>query len=146
MTLSADRAANKFWPKIRRVIQLRSFNPPKIMPSLTELAPFTENVVAMAAFYRQLLGADPVAQSDGMAIFMVGQTKIFIHKTYSPKDDELPPENHWAFSVPDVDLACAELQAKGISIEIEPHDYYWGRSAYLRDPDRHLLELNQTSE
>lgn len=100
----------------------------------------------MAAFYRQLLGADPVAQSDGMAIFMVGQTKIFIHKTYSPKDDELPPENHWAFSVPDVDLACAELQAKGISIEIEPHDYYWGRSAYLRDPDRHLLELNQTSE
>jgi len=113
------------------------------MLQLTDLALFTDNAEGLAIFYRTLLNTEPVAKSDGMAIFMVGQTKIFIHKNYSPSAGEQPPENHWAFTIPDVDAACQELQAKGLTIEIEPRDYYWGRSAYLCDPDGHLIELNQ---
>jgi len=108
---------------------------------LIEIAYFTDNVAGMAAFYQKLLS--PVAQSPDMAILMAGQTKIFIHKTYSPSEGDLPPENHMAFTVEDVDAACLALQQQGLAIEIQPRDFYWGRSAYLRDPDRHLIEVIQ---
>jgi catechol 2,3-dioxygenase-like lactoylglutathione lyase family enzyme len=107
---------------------------------LTELAHFTPRVSEMAAFYERLLGTPPFARSDDMAIFVTGQTKIFIHRAYEPGPDDLPPENHTAFAVPDVDAACASA---GLALEIEPADYYWGRSAYLRDPDGNLIELTQ---
>lgn len=110
---------------------------------LIELAYFTPNVAEMSAFYQALLGKRPVAESSDMAIFMTGHTKIFIHRTYTPGSGDLPPENHIAFEVPDVDAACAALVQQGLSIEVPPKDYYWGRSAYLRDPDGHLLELTQ---
>jgi len=108
---------------------------------LTEIAFFSDDVAGMTAFYRRLLGADPVAQSEGMAIFMLGQTKLFIHRNYTPDEGELPPENHLAFSVGDVDEACETLQGQGLTIEVPPKTYYWGRSAYLRDPDGHMIEL-----
>jgi catechol 2,3-dioxygenase-like lactoylglutathione lyase family enzyme len=108
---------------------------------LIEIAKFTNNVAAISAFYRQLLGTEPVAQSPDMAIFMSGETKIFIHKIYEQGPDDLPPENHIAFAVEDVDAACAQLQTQGLMLEISPRDFYWGRSAYLRDPDGQLIEI-----
>ncbi len=113
------------------------------MITLSELAFFVEDVNKLAAFYRALLGTDPVAQSEGMAIFMSGGTKIFIHRQYSPEKGELPPENHIAFSVEDVVAECRKLSEQGITIEVEPQEYYWGRSAYLRAPDGQLIELIQ---
>lgn len=113
---------------------------------LAELAYFTTNVQAMTDFYQMLLGAEPVARSEDMAIFLVGGTKIFIHKAYEQKPGGLPPENHKAFEVDDVDRACAALIMQGVKIEVEPQDYYWGRSTYLRDPDGHLIELTRTDK
>ena len=110
---------------------------------LTELAYFTDDVEAMTAFYQRLLGRKPAAQSQGMAIFMTGDTKIFIHRAYTPGEGELPPDNHIAFTVEDVDQACAELIQNGLELEVPPQDYYWGRSAYLRDPDGQQIELAQ---
>lgn len=110
---------------------------------LVEVAYFTDNVEEMARFYRHLLDVEPVAQSDGMAIFLIGETKLFIHRAYTPEEGDLPPENHVAFSLPDVDTACARLVADGLALEVPPRDYYWGRSAYWRDPDGHLIELIQ---
>ena len=110
---------------------------------LVELAYFTEDVEAMERFYRTLLGVDAVAKSDDMAIFMNGETKILIHKKYPASDSEgeLPPENHTAFAVADVDAICATLLNKGLTLEVPPKDYYWGRSAYLRDPNGNLIEI-----
>jgi catechol 2,3-dioxygenase-like lactoylglutathione lyase family enzyme len=110
---------------------------------LAEVAYFTKNLQGMIDFYRKLLSAEPVAQSEGMAIFLVEGTKIFIHLTYEMQPGGLPPENHKAFQVEDVDRACAILASQGVIVEVEPADYYWGRSAYLRDPDGHLIELAQ---
>jgi catechol 2,3-dioxygenase-like lactoylglutathione lyase family enzyme len=76
-----------------------------------------------------------------MAIFMVGDTKIFIHRTYAPGKDDLPPDNHIAFGVEDVDVACRRLSAEGLALEVPARDFYWGRSAYLRDPDGHQVEI-----
>lgn len=111
------------------------------MDTLTEIAYFSDNVEKMTTFYRALLGSEPVAASEQMAIFLVGQTKIFIHRAYDAAEGELPPENHTAYAVTDVDAAHQELVRKGLAIEAPPKDYYWGRSAYLRDPDGHLIEL-----
>jgi catechol 2,3-dioxygenase-like lactoylglutathione lyase family enzyme len=113
---------------------------------LVELAFFTDDVSEMTAFYQRLLGTEAVAQSEDMAIFMVGHTKIFIHKNYTPGEGDLPPDNHMAFEVKDLDAACAELAARGLEIEVPPTDYYWGRSAYLRDPDGQMVEVCQGEE
>ncbi len=113
---------------------------------LVELAFFTDDVQAMADFYRRLLGAEPVAESPGMAIFMVGETKIFIHRTYAPTEGPLPPEDHIALQVDDIDAASQVLVKQGLVLEIPPTDFYWGRSAYLRDTDGHQIEIIQTAE
>lgn len=112
---------------------------------LIELAYFTDHVNEMTDFYRALLHAEPVARSDDMAIFLSGETKIFIHKSYPPSEGVLPPSNHVAFAVEDVDAACASLTQRGLTLEIPPQDYYWGRSAYLRDPDGHQVEITLTN-
>jgi catechol 2,3-dioxygenase-like lactoylglutathione lyase family enzyme len=108
---------------------------------LAEIAFFTDNVVSMTEFYRRLLGVAPVASSDTMAIFFSNETKIFIHHRYAPKNGELPPEDHLAFAVEDVDRMCAQLLQQGLMLEVPPQDFYWGRSAYLRDPDGHQIEI-----
>ena len=108
---------------------------------LIEVAYFTNDVAEMTEFYGALLGVDPVIKYDGMAIFMAGDTKIFIHRTYESTEGELPPENHIAYQVKDVDETCNSLTEQGLKLVFPPKDYYWGRAAYLRDPDGHLIEI-----
>jgi len=110
---------------------------------LGEVAYFTERVAAMTDFYRRLLGVEPVARSETMAIFFTDETRIFIHDKYVPQDGELPPEDHHAFTVENVDAICKQLTEHGLMLEIPPQDFYWGRSAYLRDPDGHQIEITQ---
>ncbi len=110
---------------------------------LVELAYFTQDVAAMRDFYQKLFGTTPVAESTDMAIFLHNEVKLFIHKTYPIEGNDLPPENHSAYEVANVDETCQRLARQGLFIEIAPADYYWGRSAYLRDPDGHLIEINQ---
>ena len=48
------------------------------------------------------------------------------------------------FKVSDVDAAFTELIARGARPVMPPTDRFWGqRTAYLRDPDGHLIELVQ---
>ena len=108
---------------------------------LVEVARFVDRVEDEAAFYRVLLGREPASAWPGGAVFMDQGVKIFLHERYEPSDGELPPEDHLAFAVEDVDATCDALQAQGLTIEVAPRDYYWGRSAYLRSPDGQLIEL-----
>ncbi len=80
---------------------------------LTEIACFNKDFKGTSEFYKTLLGSEPVAQSEGISIFMVGGTKIFIHREYEPGEGELPPENHIAFTVPNVDVTCQQLASRG---------------------------------
>jgi catechol 2,3-dioxygenase-like lactoylglutathione lyase family enzyme len=48
------------------------------------------------------------------------------------------------FKVPDVGEAFAELVGRGASALMPPTDRPWGqRTAYVRDPDGHLIKLAQ---
>lgn len=111
---------------------------------LAEVAFFTDRVPEMTDFYSRLLGIAPVASSETMAIFFANETKIFIHYNYAPKNGELRPENHHAFTVENVDQVCEQLRERGLVLEIPARDFPWGRSAYLRDPDGHQIEITQT--
>jgi catechol 2,3-dioxygenase-like lactoylglutathione lyase family enzyme len=55
-----------------------------------------------------------------------------------------PGDDHVALAVEDVDSTVAHLESQGMRVEYPPRDYYWGRSAYLRDPDGRLIELHQS--
>jgi catechol 2,3-dioxygenase-like lactoylglutathione lyase family enzyme len=58
-------------------------------------------------------------------------------------EDGPPNEDHFALSVDELDDTCSALAATGHTLLVEPRDYPWGRSAYLRDPDGRLVELAQ---
>jgi catechol 2,3-dioxygenase-like lactoylglutathione lyase family enzyme len=111
---------------------------------LVELALFTDDVAGVSAFYRSLVGSAPIAEWPGGALFAAGNAKILVHERVDGMTGGLPNEDHFALAVPDVDRACRKLRAEGCELLLEPRDYEWGRSAYLRDPDGRLVELAQS--
>src|SRR5262245_50268321 len=113
------------------------------MTSLAEIALFTDDVAPACAFYRELVGSGPEAEWPGGAIFAAGGAKILIHERAGSADGGPPNEDHFALSVADLDGTCAALRARGVVFLVDEHDYPWGRSAYLRDPDGRLVELAQ---
>ncbi|HEU5207188.1 MAG TPA: VOC family protein [Gaiellaceae bacterium] len=111
------------------------------MSDLVELALFTDDVAAVSAFYRSLVGSAPIAEWPGGALFVAGNAKILVHERVAETTGGPPNEDHFALAVPDADRACRTLRAEGYELLLEPRDYEWGRSAYLRDPDGRLVEL-----
>ena len=114
------------------------------MRDLAEIAIFTDDVPGISAFYRSLVGSAPVAEWPGGALFAVGGAKILVHERGALMTDGPPNEDHFALSVADLEGACEALRAAGCEFLLEPRDYSWGRSAYLRDPDGRLVELAQS--
>jgi catechol 2,3-dioxygenase-like lactoylglutathione lyase family enzyme len=110
---------------------------------VVEIALFTDDVGAAMAFYRDLVGAKPVAEWPGGAIVEAGGVKILVHERAAARTDGPPNEDHFALSVASLDEACAALQATGVVFLVGPRDYSWGRSAHLRDPDGRLVEVAQ---
>ena len=114
------------------------------MSDLAEIAIFTDDVPRVSAFYRSLVGSAPVAEWPGGALFAVGVGKILVHERGVAMTDGPPNEDHFALSVADLEGSCEALRAGGCELLLEPRDYSWGRSAYLRDPDGRLVELAQS--
>jgi catechol 2,3-dioxygenase-like lactoylglutathione lyase family enzyme len=114
------------------------------MRSIAEIALFTDDVERASAFYRGLTGTPPVAEWPGGALFELGSGKLLVHERTAATDAGPPNEDHFAISVDDLDEMCATIAAGGSSLLVEPRDYSWGRSAYLRDPDGRLVELAQS--
>ena len=111
--------------------------------AIVEVALFTDDVHALRSVYEQLLESSPEAQWPGGAVFAAGGTKILVHERGVAMDDGPPNEDHFALGVADLDRACDQLRESGATFLVEPRNYPWGRSAYLRDPDGRLVELTQ---
>ena len=112
-------------------------------PELTEVAVFTDRPEEVKRFYGLLLERGVDSEWPGDATYASGMLTILIHERGEPLDGGPPNHDHVAFAVDDLDVTCAKLGAQGVEIEIEPRDYPWGRSAYVRDPDGRLVELAQ---
>jgi catechol 2,3-dioxygenase-like lactoylglutathione lyase family enzyme len=121
------------------------------MNQITEIALFTDDVTALAAFYERLTGAAPLFASSDIALFRLGSLQLLLHHKqppnpqYEPAASGPPNEDHMAITVAQVDEACTQLNQAGIQAAVAPRDYPWGRSAYLRDPDGRLVELQQAN-
>ena len=113
----------------------------RFVKRFSEVALFTENVTATRAFYETLLDLRPESEWPGGAIYAVGAVKLLVHERANPPENGPPNEDHIALAVEDLDHSCEQLRSSGVVFLAEPRDYPWGRSAYLRDPDGRLVEL-----
>lgn len=108
---------------------------------LSQLTFFTDDVAGTARFYRHLFDVEPVVSEEAIVIFDTNGVDVLIHETYEPDEDDLPPTDHAAFAVDDLDECFSDLVDSGLEPFRAPAEYDWGRSAYLRDPDGRIVEL-----
>ena len=104
-------------------------------------------------FYRDLLGLPLGHRSGSFAQLATGTTRVALYERpamastlgrelESPSPDA--PGFELGFKVDDCDAAYGELVAGGATPDVPPTDRPWGqRTAYVRDPDGHLVELAQ---
>jgi catechol 2,3-dioxygenase-like lactoylglutathione lyase family enzyme len=110
------------------------------MARIAEVALFTTDVPKLVEFYERILGTQPRSRSESHAYFDVGTTTIFIHLATDEAPSGAPNGDHVCFAVGDPDLVSDELRTQGHDVT-GPKEFYWGRSAYVRDPDGRIVEL-----
>ena len=101
---------------------------------IVEIALFTDRPDELVAFYEDVLRRPPASRWPGGATFDLDGATLLVHARGEPEEGMPPNQDHFALRVADVDAEAARLGT-------EAKDYDWGRSAYLRDPDGRLVEL-----
>jgi len=102
------------------------------------------DIDAAIAFYRDVLGLPHLYTFGELAFFDCDGTRLFL--------DALPEAREQGtsviyFSVPDIHGAKAELEAKGVRFESEPHIIFRHEDgteewmAFFRDPDGNTMAL-----
>jgi len=112
-----------------------------------------EDLDRALGFYVDVLGLQLGHRSGDYAQLDTGATRLALYtrsamaKTLGMSLDPAPasaPGFEIGFKVTDVDTAFADLIARGAQPVMPPTDRFWRqRTAYLRDPDGHLIELAQ---
>jgi catechol 2,3-dioxygenase-like lactoylglutathione lyase family enzyme len=112
-----------------------------------------EDLDRALGFYVDVLGLRLGHRSGDYAQLDTGATRLALYtrsamaKTLGMSLD--PPASNApgcevGFKVTNVDAAFNELIARGAQPVMSPTDRFWGqRTAYVRDPDGHLIELAQ---
>jgi catechol 2,3-dioxygenase-like lactoylglutathione lyase family enzyme len=122
---------------------------------MLEYGVYVDDVPRSAEFYGRLFGFEPLHRDDRFCALSVAGRQVFLifkkGGTLQPMPlpgGVLPPHDgsgqlHFAFSIPEADLAAWEqrLVDNGIAIESRVTWPRGGRSIYFRDPDGHLVEL-----
>ncbi len=117
---------------------------------------YAQDLDAAEAFYRDVLGLEPVSKQPGRQVFYRLKSQMLL--IFNPDVTVLPPapdaklpvpphgakgEGHVCFAATaeEISLWRAHLEAKGVAIEA---DFTWpgeGRSIYFRDPAGNALEF-----
>ena len=105
-------------------------------------------------FYTERLGLTLKHRSGAFAQLDTGRTRLALYERSAMAETlaleiQAPAANapgfEIGFLVEDVDAAFAELVEGGAVAVTAPTDRPWGqRTAYVRDPDGHLIELAQS--
>lgn len=117
------------------------------------LVVIVEDMDRALRFYMEVLGLRLGHRSGDYAQFDTGVTRLALY-TRDAMEKTLgialqqsavdAPGFEIGFKVSDVDAAFAELVQRGVAPVTEPTTRPWGqRTAYVRDPDGHLIELAQ---
>jgi len=116
---------------------------------------YVDDVARSAEFYQRIFGFEPLVGDQRFCALSVSGRQVFLifkkGGTLEPIElpgGVLPPhdgsgQQHFAFSVPESDLAAWEQKLAENNVEIESR-IAWprgGKSIYFRDPDGHLAEL-----
>lgn len=117
---------------------------------------YAQDLDAAEAFYRDVLGLEPVSKQPGRQVFYRLKAQMLLlfnpDATVQPPaaDAKLPVPPHgakgeghicFAATADEISLWRAHLEAKGVAIEA---DFTWpggGRSIYFRDPAGNALEF-----
>jgi lactoylglutathione lyase len=112
-----------------------------------------DNLDRALLFYLDVLGLRLKHRSGPFAQLDTGTTRLALFERHAMAETlgmtlEAPAESapgfELGFKVDDVDGAFVELVAAGAAAVTAPIDRAWGqRTAYVRDPDGHLIELAQ---
>jgi lactoylglutathione lyase len=110
-----------------------------------------EDLERALSFYVGTLGLPLVHRSGAFAQLATGATRVALYERRAMSEtlgqpisapDPLAPGFELGFKVPNVDAAFDELVRGGAVPAMPPTDRAWGqRTAYVRDPDGHLIEL-----
>jgi lactoylglutathione lyase len=111
---------------------------------------------AALQFYTGVLGLEPGHRSGAFAQLRTGATRLALYERGAMAQtvgrplrapDPDAPGFELGFKVADCDAAFAELVARGARPAAPPTTRSWGqRTAYVSDPDGHLIELAQDLE
>lgn len=135
----------------------RQTREPRMTPSgILETILYAVDLDAAERFYRDALGLEPFAKSEGRHIFYRCGDQVFL--VFNPEETTKPPAPGAPLPVPphgasgqghvcfragatEIETWRALLEAHGIAIEA---DFEWpagGRSIYFRDPAGNCLEI-----
>lgn len=118
---------------------------------LSAITLFVEDLPRTRLFYQDALGLELVFEDEDSAAYDLAGTVINLLRV-SAADELIKPAAvgggdvgsrfQLTIEVPDVDAACAELAAKGVTPLNGPMDRRWGvRTACFADPAGHLWEF-----
>ncbi|HLJ89489.1 MAG TPA: VOC family protein [Candidatus Angelobacter sp.] len=111
---------------------------------LGQIAINVHDVDRATAFYRDKLGLKPLFAAGGLSFFDCFGIRLMLSRPEKPEFDH--PSSILYFRVPDIVVAHAELQSRGVQFESEPHliakmpdhDLWMG---FFRDSEQNLLGL-----
>ncbi len=103
---------------------------------------FVGDLEGCVRFYRDGLGLALLDASPSFVRFTTGGCTLALHGTSDPERRSRGVNLH--FDVPDVAVAAAEAQARGVALDGEPKDEPWGaRVVRALDPAGNTVELVQ---
>lgn len=117
---------------------------PTPLASIGQISIRVHDIERAAAFYRDALGLEFLFEAGPLAFLRCGDVRLMLT---TPETDEFDhPSSTLYFRVDDIHAARAELAARGVPFDDEPHliarmpDHELWMS-FFRDPDRNLHGL-----
>ena len=113
----------------------------------TDVCLITEDVPALAKFYKAIVQADARGDEKHMHIETRGTGLAIYSKAAAERDMGFDFSRYWGtgnltfgFEVADVDVEYERLKALGVEFVTEPTTHSWGaRSFHFRDPDGNII-------